>query len=172
MILLLTQSHTLHFYFYEATCSSVNEMPLEASECLENGGINYDTTSMSYSASKQHGSETNPLDNHGLHKASDVAFTSLPTMRLNEQTLNTEVESINNLHIFPSDPSRRMFSKSCPVPIDYQQSIQSVTNQNIPSPYQDEGCTPRRCFTPHWSIEAVNEALEVSLGMVFFLDSW
>ncbi|CBI19050.3 unnamed protein product, partial [Vitis vinifera] len=144
-----------------ATCSSANEMRGEVSECLANGSIsNYDTTSMSYSSSKQGGLETDPLDNHGLHKASDVAFTSLPTMHLNEQALHAEVGSMNNQHIFPSDPSGGMCSKSCPVPIDCEQSIQSFTNKNVLSPYQDEGCAQRKYFTPHWSTEVVNEALE------------
>ena len=144
----------------------------EVSECLANGSIsNYDTTSLSYSSSKQGGLETDPLDNHGLHKASDVAFTSLPTMHLNEQALHAEVGSMNNQHIFPSDPSGGMCSKSCPVPIDCEQSIQSFTNKNVLSPYQDEGCAQRKYFTPHWSTEAVNEALEVSLRMLFCLDS-
>lgn len=144
-----------------ATCSSANEMRGEVSECLANGSIsNYDTTSLSYSSSKQGGLETDPLDNHGLHKASDVAFTSLPTMHLNEQALRAEVGSMNNQHIFPSDPSGGMCSKSCPVPIDCEQSIQSFTNKNVLSPYQDEGCAQRKYFTPHWSTEAVNEALE------------
>lgn len=141
-------------------------MPVELSECFANGSIsNYDVASMSNSSSKQDRIEANPSDSHGLHKASDVTFTSLPTMHLNEQEPLIEVGRMINHYIFLSDQGR-ICSTSCPVPINCEQSFQSFTNKNVVSLYQDEGYQ-RKCFTPHWSAEAVNEALEVSLSIVF-----
>ena len=67
---------------------------------------------------------------------------------------------MNSQRIFSSDPSGGMCFKSYPMLINCGQSIQSFANKNVLSPYQDEGSAQRNYFTPHWSTEAVNEALE------------
>lgn len=92
-----------------------------------------------------------------LSRASNIAFNSLPTMRVNEQAATQEGISMQNQHFFPSDFGDRMYSKSCPVTVTCEESIGSIGTKDSLLPRQ------RNFFAPHWSSESVNEALEVSL---------
>ncbi|KAK9271327.1 hypothetical protein L1049_026917 [Liquidambar formosana] len=144
-----------------SACSSNSEIRAEGSECLGNGsGSNHVTSSIGYSSSKHNGVGSDPSSEHGVTKASDVAFNSMPTMHINEQVDLMEVGNTHSQHQFPSDLGGRTGSKSCPVPIACQEPIGSFTNKDFLPSQQIEGYAQSKYFAPHWSMEAVNEALE------------
>lgn len=82
-----------------------------------------------------------------LPRASNIAFTSLPTMRLNEQAAETE-----NLPVqltFSPGVGGKVYSGSCPDPMIYGDPPITSYPQ-------------RKYFSSHWPAEAVHKALEVS----------
>lgn len=146
---------------------------MEAPECLGDGRTcNHVTASLSSSSTKQHGWDMRPPNEHTLDlcppseheltRASDVGFSSMPTMRICEQVNPMEEQNIPNQHV--SDFGHRVMSQSCPEPVFYRESPgTSNNNYMFPSPHI-EGFQ-KKCFDPHWSMEVVNEALKVSLKM-------
>ncbi|CAN4081361.1 unnamed protein product [Withania somnifera] len=80
-----------------------------------------------------------------LPRASNIAFTSLPTMRLNEQA--AEAESLPVQLTFSPGVDGQVHSGSCPDPIVYCDP--PITSY-----------PPRRYFSSHWAAEAVHKALE------------
>lgn len=134
-------------------------MPGEALEPLGNAReINRVTTSL-----RQHRLETRPLDEHGFANASNVAFNSLPPMHITRQANVEDMQSSENQISHPSDPGGKVFSKSCPESLTYEGSSDSFTNKGFPSPHQMEAYAQKKSFSPHWSLEAINEASEVNL---------
>lgn len=96
---------------------------------------------------------------HGLTGVSDVAFYSMPTI-ISEQVDSMELLSLRNQCV--SDFGRRVFSQSCPEPLACGGLPGTFTNKDLfPVPHI-EG-SQKKYFDPHWSTEAVNEALKVSL---------
>ncbi|XP_028085092.1 DIS3-like exonuclease 2 isoform X1 [Camellia sinensis] len=89
-----------------------------------------------------------PSNMERLPKASNVAFNSLPTMDINEQEAPQE-GNMQNQQVFSADFGGRKFSKSCPETLVCEESMWSYANKDL-----------RKYFAPHWSVEAVNEALE------------
>ncbi|KAJ8541700.1 hypothetical protein K7X08_002516 [Anisodus acutangulus] len=90
------------------------------------------------------------LDHEGcrelsLPRASNIAFTSLPTMRLNE--LAAETESLPVQLTFSPGVGGQVHSGSCPDPIVYGDPPITSYPQ-------------RKYFSSHWPAEAVHEALE------------
>lgn len=94
-----------------------------------------------------------PILNHegskefSMPRASNIAFTSLPTMRLNEPA--AETESLPVQLTFSPGVGGQVYSGSCPDPIAY--GDQSITSY-----------PQRKYFSSHWPAEAVHKALEVS----------
>lgn len=110
----------------------------------------------------EHALDLCPPIEHELTRASDVGFSSMPTMRICEQVNPMEEQNIPNQHV--SDFGHRVMSQSCPEPVFYRGSPgTSKNNYMFPSPHI-EG-SQKKYFDPHWSMEAVNEALKVSLKM-------
>ncbi|KAF8411801.1 hypothetical protein HHK36_004360 [Tetracentron sinense] len=142
--------------------SSVNKIHGDASECLGNGSSSdYVSLSMNTSSSKQFGLEVHASDDHGLTRASNVAFNSLPTMHVTGVAASVEVGSMQGQHVFPSDLDEKLFSKSCPEKICREVASGSFLNKEFLHSHQSEGCDmQRKYFAPHWSVEAVNEALK------------
>ncbi|XP_030933595.1 DIS3-like exonuclease 2 [Quercus lobata] len=158
--------------------TSVNGLHGEAPECLGDGRTcNHVTASLSSSSTKQHVLDMRPPMDHGwdmrppnehaldlcppieheLTRASDVGFSSMPTMRICEQVNPMEEQNIPNQHV--SDFGHRVMSQSCPEPVFYRGSPgTSKNNYMFPSPHI-EG-SQKKYFDPHWSMEAVNEALK------------
>nr|DAD39572.1 TPA_asm: hypothetical protein HUJ06_013895 [Nelumbo nucifera] len=142
--------------------SSVSGMRGEASGLGNSNTLNYVTSSMGTYSSQQYQLDAHALVNNGPGKASDIAFSSLPTMRiLGEESLVQE-GNMQDPHFFQSDPGVTMYSKSCPEPICQEEANESIMNkENLPS-RKPEAYTvmQRKYFDSHWSIEAVNEAIE------------
>ncbi|XP_004290840.1 PREDICTED: DIS3-like exonuclease 2 [Fragaria vesca subsp. vesca] len=132
------------------SCSSVNG---EASpECLVNGTMaNHVTTSL-----MQHHLGMSPPCEQGLPKASDLAFSSLPTMHIVE---SLDVQSPKNRCLLPPEFDGRMFAKSCPQPAACVGSPGFITNKGSPLQLLN-GYSQGKYFPPHWSMEDVNAALE------------
>lgn len=105
------------------------------------------------------------LDEHNLLKASDVAFTSLPTMHLDEQQ---EGGILQNNQMLPSDYDGRMLPRSCPEPIACKKSTlyTNVRYDSRSSPLSQ--CkAQRRIYCTYWSNEAVTRGLEVCLSILY-----
>ncbi|KAM4069916.1 hypothetical protein ACB094_12G126100 [Castanea mollissima] len=148
--------------------TSVNGLHGEAPECLGDGRTcNHVTASLSSSSTKQHVLDMRPPMDHGwdmcpsieheLTRASDVGFSSMPTMHICEKANPMEEQNIPNQHV--SDLGHRVMSQSCPEPVFYRGSPgTSKSNYMFPSPHI-EG-SQKKYFDPHWSMEAVNEALK------------
>ncbi|KAK8646902.1 hypothetical protein V6N13_120669 [Hibiscus sabdariffa] len=126
---------------HNSACNSASEARGETSDGFKSEDKTKSLTSMNCSSSKQGlemaSNEQTPV------RASDVGFTSMPTMHINERVS------------FGCDDTAvdvgGIFSNSCPEPIAYAGS----------SPFhQFEGFARKKLFATHWPIEAVNEALE------------
>lgn len=98
-----------------------------------------------------------PPHDHGLTKASNLAFSSLPTMHIVQPR---DGQSPENQHFLPSRFDGRMFEKYCPEPTVCGGSPGISANKGFP-PQHMEGYSERKYFNPHWSMEDVNDALEV-----------
>ncbi|XP_059630776.1 DIS3-like exonuclease 2 [Cornus florida] len=134
-------------------CSSVNEIRGKGSEFLGSGSPSNHVLGNGNPSNHVILSERQPPE------VSNVAFHSLPTMHINEQATSQEGGNMQNQQMFPSDVGERTFSKSCPVPINCGESMVSYVNKDFLLSQQI--ChVQRKCFDSHWSVEAVNEALE------------
>ncbi|GAB4861373.1 hypothetical protein Ancab_036535 [Ancistrocladus abbreviatus] len=112
-------------------CSSVSGQHEEASKCLQIGNM-----PRGCSMSNQEGQSEEP----------NVAFSSLPTMHIGKQAAK-------------SDAAMKNFSKSCPTPIEFGEPANLTRNMDVVPSHLVEG-QQKHFFDPHWSLEAVNEALE------------
>ncbi|XP_027330539.1 DIS3-like exonuclease 2 isoform X2 [Abrus precatorius] len=133
------------------SASEVNEAHEVLSESLEKIGIATNTTT-SLSSSLKQVNICSPNE-QGLSKASNVAFVSMPPMHINEQG---ETGGLQNIQISGGG----IDSKSVSEPTGCRGS--SGTNRNKDSvPCSQIGfCAQRNYFSPHWSVEAVEKALE------------
>lgn len=87
-----------------------------------------------------------------LARASNVAFNSMPYSSASPLVPSAEV-------------SKQLLSKSCPDPRDCEQSSRMDADL-----FQQVECVSQRnIFSSHWSLDAVNEALEVCLTVIFSL---
>lgn len=136
-----------------AAATSVNETRGESSNSLGNGSkTKIHTLSMSCSTSRQLESDVSPLSEHGPSTASNIAFNSMPTMHVNKQAEN----------LLPPGLGGLMIAKSCPEPIDGRGPVGKCTNKDFIGFNLFDGHAQSKNFAPHWSMEAVNVALEVS----------
>lgn len=83
---------------------------------------------------------------HGPNKTINVSFNSLPPMHINDQGAKL-------------DYGMKVYSKSCPTPGMYGESSGLYDDGDFIPPYL-EGCNKLKRFDPHWSPDAVKEALE------------
>lgn len=84
-------------------------------------------------------------------------------MHINEKSSPEDVQILEYQNTLASEPGARIVSKSCPESIAREESSGSFMNKDFP-PNQIEVNVQKKCFASHWSVEAVNEALEVSLA--------
>uniref|UniRef100_A0A7C9EB15 DIS3-like exonuclease 2 n=1 Tax=Opuntia streptacantha TaxID=393608 RepID=A0A7C9EB15_OPUST len=83
---------------------------------------------------------------HGPNKTTNVSFNSLPTMHINDQGAKFGY-------------GMKVYSKSCPIPGMYGESSGLDDDGDFFPPYL-EGCNKQKRFDPHWSLDAIKEALE------------
>ncbi|KAJ0026325.1 hypothetical protein Pint_08219 [Pistacia integerrima] len=124
--------------------TSISETHGEATQILKNGNKK---SFVSYSSSRQHGLDLHPSNDQESTRASDVAFSSMPTMHINEQDL---VEAGSMHHLLPADLGGKTVSMSCPTP----------SARDCWEYINGDGYAQSPIFLPHLSTEAVNEALE------------
>jgi hypothetical protein len=150
-----------YFLVLLASCGSADGIHVEASEYMGDGRTcNHVPASLSNSSSKQQGVYMHHPNEHGLTGVSDVAFYSMPSMHISEQVDSLELLSIPNQCV--SDFGRRVFSQSCPEPLACGGFPGTFTNKDL-CPFPHIEGSQNFFFDPHWSMEAVNEALKVSL---------
>ncbi|KAF7829857.1 DIS3-like exonuclease 2 [Senna tora] len=123
----------------------LNEIHGVSSEC--SGNIRTPTQAAALSnnsSSKQQ--EVSPNE-QGLSTASNVAFTSMPPMHINEHQMDPgDLQSMQGV-----------CSKSCSEPVG---SSGIYTNKDLFPSSQMGACAQRNYFSSHWSTEAVEKALE------------
>ncbi|KAG2709074.1 hypothetical protein I3760_05G222300 [Carya illinoinensis] len=142
-----------------AYSSAANGIHGEASECT--GGDSktcpHVTAISNSSSSKQHGLDIHHANVDGLTGASNVAFYSMPSMHISEQTDSMEVQSIPNQYVV--DYGRKVFSHSCLEPIASGGSPGTFANKDL-FPFPHVEGYQKKYFDPYWSMEAVDEALK------------
>ncbi|KAK7385223.1 hypothetical protein VNO78_30937 [Psophocarpus tetragonolobus] len=88
-----------------------------------------------------------------LSKVSNVEFLSMPPMHINEQV---EPDDLQIVPMYGGGIDSKSFSEST----GYRGSL-GVNKNKDPVPYGQIGfCGQKNYFTPHWSIESVEKALE------------
>lgn len=91
-------------------------------------------------------------------RASNVAFNSMPPMHHFEGRVEGGYPGSSGSPQVPSaEVSKQLLSKSCPDPRACEQSSRMDGDLF----QQIEGSSQRKIFSSHWSLDAVNEALEV-----------
>ncbi|KAK9110689.1 hypothetical protein Sjap_018749 [Stephania japonica] len=141
--------------------NSVNTLNGEASECLENGEAPSSVNTCSNLPSTQnYGTNICASSDQGLSRASDVAFSSLPSMRIYPEG-GAVLENIQVQHQFPPLEGTG-FSRSCPVPMYHEESTEAFSNeQKLPFLENDLSADyGRRHFVPHWPLHVVDKAIE------------
>ncbi|XP_028757504.1 DIS3-like exonuclease 2 isoform X2 [Neltuma alba] len=96
-------------------------------------------------------------DEHGLSRASNVSFTSMPPVHFNER----QMDPLDLQNIQPNGGG--VCSKSCSEPVGLSATYK---NKDLVPSGQTGTCVQRNYYSPHWSMEAVEKALEVK-GDVF-----
>ncbi|XP_019182219.1 PREDICTED: DIS3-like exonuclease 2 isoform X2 [Ipomoea nil] len=99
-------------------------------------------------------SNNGELREHQFPRASDVAFSSLPIVHLNEQTVKG-YQGLVGQEMISSSATGRVFSGSCPQP-----SLCNDANGELMLSTPDNAFAQRKCFTRHWLTEDVDAALE------------
>lgn len=126
--------------------SSQNDLRGESSVSVGNGGkTRCYTSSMGCSSSKQLELDLHVLSEHGPTTVSRIAYSSMPTMHVNEQQEDLVL----------SDLDGSMLAKSCTEPI-----VGGGPHGKLLPFHQFEGQAQSKIFAPYWSTETVNEALE------------
>ncbi|EXB44351.1 DIS3-like exonuclease 2 [Morus notabilis] len=134
---------------------SVNESRGEAAEYSGNGR----STNHLLAYSRQPKFGICPPDDHGFTNTSNVAFNSLPPLHINEQTNSEDMQNSQNQNPHPSNLGGEMFSKSYSEPSTYRGSPDLFMTKVFPS-HLIESYAQKKLYALHWSLEAVNDALE------------
>ncbi|KAL0556677.1 hypothetical protein IC582_005192 [Cucumis melo] len=143
-----------------ASYTSVNGILGEASECMENGRIDANLTSPSnYSSLTQQENHSNHPIEHGLTGGNKIAFSSLPSLHINDQAELSASQNLINQNHHSSDAGGRII-KSCPEQIASGRNSGISSNQLSPPADLTENNTQRKYFPSHWSIDDVNEGLQ------------
>lgn len=103
---------------------------------------------MGCSSSRRMELDANPTREHGPATASGIIYSSMPTMHANEQLKD----------VVSSGRGGSMLAKPCPEPI----AGGGLNGKSLPF-HQFEVPAQSKFFAPYWSMETVNEALEVCL---------
>ncbi|XP_058086128.1 DIS3-like exonuclease 2 isoform X2 [Magnolia sinica] len=148
-------------------CSSVDGICGHAPAWLGNGSsLQSVMLPAESSTSKKNEAEVNASDEQGPGRASNVLFTSLPTMHITGCLASAEPSNMRDWHPSPSDMERDFLavsSKSCPGPISYEKMSYNPPDKGFLSCHKHEeylDTLQKKYFVPHWSVEAVNEAIE------------
>lgn len=107
-------------------------------------------------------SNNGELREHQFPRVSDVAFSSLPIVHLNEQTVKG-YQGLLGQEVISKCVTGRVFSGSCPQP-----SFCNDANGELMLSTLDNAFAQRKYFTKHWLTEDVDAALEV--GFTKFID--
>lgn len=143
------------------SCGSGNEIQGEKSECMENGRIDANLTAPSNSSSlTQLAYQSNNPTEHGLTGTNKIAFSSLPPLHISEQA--SESQNLINQHLHSLDAGGRII-KSCPQQIARGRVPGISVNQHSLPAHVAENNSQRKYFTSHWSMDDVNEGLQVSV---------
>ncbi|WCJ44609.1 DIS3-like exonuclease 2 [Euphorbia peplus] len=126
--------------------SSMNGSPGEMLQPTNDGKMRSYLASMDHSSTRQPDFDGQGLSEEGMACASNVAFNSMPAMRINEQ-----IE-----HPLPLDVDGQVFSNSCPQPINGGVPFGTTSRERN----QVNGNARGKLFTPYWSGQAVDDALE------------
>ncbi|KAJ6335646.1 hypothetical protein OIU78_012295 [Salix suchowensis] len=126
--------------------SSQNDLSGESSVPVGNGGkTRCYASSMGCSSSKQLEFDGHLLSEHEPTTVSRIAFSSMPTMLVNEQQED----------LLLSGPGGSMLAKSCPEPV-----VGGGPHGKLLPFHQFAGQAQSKIFAPYWSMDTVNEALE------------
>lgn len=110
--------------------------------------------SITNASSNQNGPEIF-FDENDSNRTTNVAFSSMPTMHINEEMHLGEMQMAQNLAV--SGSGGRIFSKSCPEPVIYRRTSEACSSKDSQMGARNQTGP----FTPHWSTEAVNKELKV-----------
>lgn len=144
-----------------ASCNSVNETHGVSSEYSGNTGTPTHATALSNNPSlKQQEVKICSPNEQGLSRASNVAFTSMPPMHINEHQMDPVGLQNMELH------NGGVCSKSCSEPVG---SSGTCANEVLFPSNQTGVSAQRNYYSPHWSNEAVEKALEVRTLVGFCL---
>lgn len=147
---------------YTTLMSLGTDLHVEASDGRTSGSKPKDCTSLS----KQQRCDLDNSNELEAMRASNVAFNSMPPMHFDGRAEGGYPGSSGSPLVPCAEISKQLLSKSCPDPRDCEQSprMDGDLFQQI------EGSSQRKIFSSHWSLEAVNEALEVCLrcSLYFF----
>lgn len=142
-----------------AYSSAANGIHGEASECTGRETCPHVTATSNSASSKQNVLDIHHPNEDRLTGASNVAFYSMPSMHITEQEDSMEVKSIPNQYVF--DYGKKVFSQSC-LPIASGGSTGTFTNKDL-FPFPHVEGYQKKYFDSYWSMEAVDEAIKVSL---------
>lgn len=105
---------------------------------------------------KQQGFKICSPDEEGLSRASNVSFTSMPPMHFIEHQMDQlDLQNIQST-------GGGVCSKSRSEPVG---SSAAYTNKDVAPTGQAGVCGQRSYYRPHWSMEAIEKALEVSTAV-------
>lgn len=145
---------------HNSACGSVGDTLVAATENLKIGSeTKCSGTNMDCASAKQQGFEKHSPNDYGSPKASNIAFNSMPTMRINEEAQLVPVRNGKDQLVISVDAVDRMLSMSCPEPI-LQESSSGTCSYGLLRSQQLGASNKRKLFHPHWPIEAVADALE------------
>ncbi|OIW02421.1 hypothetical protein TanjilG_05014 [Lupinus angustifolius] len=137
--------------------SKNNGLSLECSE--KNGTPTHNTTAAALrSSTNQEGVDVTSLDEQGLSRSSDVAFVSMPQMHINEQVEYLGLQDSEVMQMHRGGTGSKSFSE----PTVCRGSSGTNTNKKKESvPCGQIGHYGQRTyFSPHWSMDAVEKAIE------------
>ncbi|XP_023516332.1 DIS3-like exonuclease 2 [Cucurbita pepo subsp. pepo] len=136
------------------SCSSVNEIPREASECMENCRIDANLTEPSfYSSLTQDECQSNQPTEPGFTGRNKLSFSSLSPLHIGQQAEWSQ--NLRNQH--HSMDTGRWAITSCPEQIASGSMPWISMNQH--SPPADVN-SQRKYFTSHWPLDDVNRGLQ------------
>ncbi|CAL0317910.1 unnamed protein product [Lupinus luteus] len=138
--------------------SEINGLSLECSE--KNGTITRPTTAAALgSSTNQQGVNVTSLDEQGLSRSSDVAFVSMPQMHINEQVEYFGLQESEDTQIHRGGTGSKSFSE----PTVCRGLLGTDTNkkkESVPCSLIGHYYGQRTYFSPHWSMDAVEKAIE------------
>lgn len=157
------EEHVLFWFFASLT---LVVFVLIASEVIETNGVSPECLGKNETPTLATGSLSNSLKEHGvnvcfrngqgLSKASNVEFISLPPMHINDQVEPVDMQNMQT-HGGGIDSKSFFEPTGCREPLGINKKTDSVPCSQIGI------CAQRIFFCPHWSVEAVEKGLEVSM---------